>query len=354
MDNLNLIFLGVGFFILLFSLILLIVNLVKQNGKISGVLIAVLLIGFISIGAGIFLMMPGTQEDAINEPKEPEEPKEDEVLSSTEEELVETSTTEEVATETSESEPLKIARELVEQEMSKQVGLASWEITKHVITSDQYVHNIADYDKPVGDMRKVWIEGYVRGTAADDGTTGEVGYNLELYQMKGDSKWYIGTHWGVLAHLEVTDVPVVDEDERYLSHSDEIIFDEVNGGLSSSNVPEYGETYEQANPTTEADLIGGWHWIDTAEIYMILRKDQTFSYIEEYGDFVSEGTYTVNRTGDSYNVNLNYSTGQKNSVMTIQFITKNHFEGNEKGYRWEAKRVNSEEVEEILTYARSR
>ena len=41
-----------------------------------------------------------------------------------------------------ETEPQKIARKMVEQEMSKQVGLKKWEITENKVTSDNNVYNI--------------------------------------------------------------------------------------------------------------------------------------------------------------------------------------------------------------------
>jgi hypothetical protein len=102
-----------------------------------------------------------------------------------------------------ETEPQKIARELVEQEMAKQVGLKKWEITSNDIYSDKELYNIRDYDKPEGDMRVVWITGAVKATTEEDNITGSVGYDLELYQLKGEKDWRIGIHWGVLADLDV-------------------------------------------------------------------------------------------------------------------------------------------------------
>ena len=79
-------------------------------------------------------------------------------------------------------------------------------------------------------MRIVWITGNVKATSDDD-ITGNVGYELELYQMNGDNKWYIGKHWGVLIDLEVTEKPVVEEDERYLSDSEELPIPEESSRL---------------------------------------------------------------------------------------------------------------------------
>ncbi|WP_142830231.1 hypothetical protein [Planococcus soli] len=132
---------------------------------------------------------------------------------------------EEIATVNNETEPQKIARELVEEEMTAQIGLKEWEIEENIITSDKIVNNPADYDKPAGNKRIVWVDGNVKATA-DDGTTGNLGYNLELYQMEGDDSWYIGRHWGILVNLEVTEKPIVEEDEKYFSDSEEIPFPE--------------------------------------------------------------------------------------------------------------------------------
>lgn len=123
-----------------------------------------------------------------------------------------------------ESDPKEIAKKLVKQEMSKQVGLEEWEIIENYITSDEIVDNIADYDKPVGEMRKLWVSGIVRATATDEegGATGDFGYELQLYQMKDDPKWYIGEHYGVLIGLIVTEKPEVDETGMDLSDSEEL------------------------------------------------------------------------------------------------------------------------------------
>ncbi|WP_112182027.1 MULTISPECIES: hypothetical protein [Paraliobacillus] len=144
-----------------------------------------------------------------------------------------------------ETDPLKIAMNLVEQEMSKQVGLKEWEITENYITSDEIVDNIADYDKPVGEMRKLWVSGNVKATATDEegGATGDFGYELQLYQMKDDPTWYIGEHYGVLIGLIVTEKPEVDETGMELSDSEE---------LPTSNVPmDSDETVEYDQETED-------------------------------------------------------------------------------------------------------
>ena len=51
--------------------------------------------------------------------------------------------------------------------------------------------------------------------------------------------------------------------------------------------------------------------------------------------FVSEGTYTVNKFDDHFEVIVHYTTGEYDSVMTIKLIDKNHLEGNEDGYQLE-------------------
>lgn len=114
-------------------------------------------------------------------------------------------------------EPIEIAEILVEQEMVKrQVDPNDWEITEIEISSDSIIDNIADYDKPVGRMRVVWVTGYVSGT-------GDVGnIDLELYKLDGDNVWYIDRHWGVLRDIEVPEMPSVDESNYQLSTSDEI------------------------------------------------------------------------------------------------------------------------------------
>lgn len=337
MDNLNLIFLGIGFVTLFICLVLLIVKLLKGNGKIPLGLISSMMTGFLLILIGFGLMVPNLKEKIISVVS-----KEEEVPT-----LAGEGASRGDLAGINETEPQKIARKLVKQEMSKQVELKKWEITENIVTSDKNVHNISDYEKPVGDMRIVWISGNVKATSDND-NTGNVGYELELYQIKYDNKWYIGNHWGVLIDLEVTEKPVVNEDERYLSDNEEMIIDEETGGLSSYNVPDYGESFEEANPTTEKDLIGAWHWSESDDYYMILRKDSTYSYIEPSMEFVSEGTYTVNQSGDYYEVKVNYTTGQNDSVMTIKLINKNHLEGNENGYSWKAERVHSAEAEDIL------
>lgn len=144
-----------------------------------------------------------------------------------------------------ETDPLEIAKKLVKQEMSKQVGLEEWEIIENYVTSDELVDNIADYDKPVGEMRKLWVTGMVRATATDEegGATGDFGYDLQLYQMTGDPTWYIGEHYGVLIGLIVTEKPDVDETGLELSDSEE---------LPTSNAPmESDEPVEYEQETEE-------------------------------------------------------------------------------------------------------
>ncbi|MFZ3578293.1 hypothetical protein [Virgibacillus sp. DJP39] len=330
MDYLTIICLGIGFVSLLVSLLLILIKSPKGNKKIAPGILPLLLVGLISLLTGVVLMVPDLKEKITSTV-----PNQEEVHT-----LAEKSKGE--ATVSTETEPLKIARELVEKEMSKQVGLKSWEITKNNVTSDQYINNISDYDKPVGDKRIVWIEGYVKATAADDGSTGSVGYNLELYQMKGDNKWYIGKHWGVLDDIEVIEKPVVNEAGLELSDSEEL-----PGGKGSSLSAIESSSPEQS-ALTENYLKGAWHWNDLDDFYMILRDDYTYSYIEQNAGFVSEGTYAADKIDDRFEVTVNYTTGENDSVMTIKLIDQNHLEGIEGGINWKAKRMNLEEAEGIL------
>lgn len=90
-------------------------------------------------------------------------------------------------------DPIEIARILVAQEMEKQqVAPTDWEITEIDIYSYEQIDNIADYDKPVGEMRVVWVTGDVHGAE----TVSNI--DLKLYKLDGDDVWYISEHWGVL------------------------------------------------------------------------------------------------------------------------------------------------------------
>ncbi|OAT80922.1 hypothetical protein A6P54_13045 [Bacillus sp. MKU004] len=148
MEQIDIVLLSIGFIVLLLAFVLLILKLVKGTGGVSPGLISLLLIGFMSIAAGVILLIPELKGK-----------------------LLEAAGTEGTKTAVAEIEPAKstlkksafenetkvqeMARKLVEQEMEKQVGLRDWEITKNQITSDQELYNIADYDKPEGEMRKV-------------------------------------------------------------------------------------------------------------------------------------------------------------------------------------------------------
>ncbi|WP_226671160.1 hypothetical protein [Metabacillus litoralis] len=334
MDNLTIIFIGVGFVLLLLSLILLLSRIVKKNLKISKGIVTLLLTGFIFIIVGIGLMVPHLQNNI------PSAVSKEEPVNTT----MENSNEKEAEVVNDEIEPQKIARNLVKQEMAKQVGLKSWEITENKVTSDQIVNNIADYDKPVGDKRIVWVSGNVKATSEDD-ITGNVGYELELYQMKDDDKWYIGKHMGVLIDLEVTEKPLVEEDEKYFSNSEELPFPE------ESSQPEEEKSINAANEELEfavTDLLGAWQWNDGEDFYMILRDDFTYSYIEEKAGFVSEGTYTIEKVNNQFKVTVQYTTGENDSVMFIDLIDNNHLEGNEDGYSWKATRMNPAEAEGFL------
>jgi hypothetical protein len=109
------------------------------------------------------------------------------------------------------------------------------------------------------------------------------------------------------------------------------------------------ESGETSNTPTEDDLNGAWQWSNSDDFYMIFRNDGTYSYIEKSAGFVSEGFYTVEGAGSQFNVNVNYTTGERGSLMTIHLIDGNHFAGSENGHRWEAVRVNLEEAEWLLS-----
>ncbi|MBM7604851.1 Na+-transporting methylmalonyl-CoA/oxaloacetate decarboxylase gamma subunit [Metabacillus crassostreae] len=334
MNNLTIILIGMGLVLLLLSLILLISKIVKKNLGISKGMVALLLTGFVFIIAGIGLMLPNLKEKITSEV-----PKEVSVDTT-----IENSNHNEAEVVNNEIEPQRIARNLVKIEMAKQVGLKNWEITENRVTSDQIVNNIADYDKPVGDKRIVWVSGNVKATS-EDGITGNVGYELELYQMKDDDKWYIGKHMGVLIDLEVTEKPLVEEDEKYFSNSEELpIPEEASQPEEEKSINAGNEEFE----FVETDLLGAWHWDDGEDFYMILRDDFTYSYIEEKAGFVSEGTYTIEKVNNQFKVTVQYITGENKSIMLIDLIDKNHLEGNEDGYSWKASRMNPEEAEGIL------
>lgn len=203
MNNLDLIFIGIGFVTLLTSLLLLVLRLVKGNHKVSAGIISLLVTGIIFLSVGIGFIVSTDKEKVVNEVSKEEVLTLAEVPNSKGEGAIEGNLVVD-----NETELQKIARKLVEQEMSKQVDLKEWEITENKVTSDNNVNNISDYDKPEGDMRIVWIAGYVKAIS-DDGITGNVGYTLELYQIKDDINWYIGNHWGILADLVVTDKPAI-------------------------------------------------------------------------------------------------------------------------------------------------
>ncbi|MBO0588981.1 hypothetical protein [Sporosarcina sp. E16_8] len=357
MDHLNIIL--IGFAVLILSLSVLIFNVVKGKYKVSLGMISLVIIGVAFIIAGFVL--PDSKEKML---VSGDAASSNGVINYKEATSNETSSNESTRDKTAgyvainddliinESDPLRITRALVELEMSKQVGLKEWRITENNMTSDQNVFNIADYDKPVGDMRKVWIEGNINATVEDDGTNGNIGYDLELYQMRGDTTWYVGKHWGVLIDLNVTAKPKVEENLKYHSNSDEMIIDEETGGLSSVEVPEYGTVdnvfKSDKSAFAESDLMGAWHWSELDDFYMILRNDYTYSYIEKGVGFVSEGAYTVDQFDDHFQVKVHYTTGEYDSVMMIKLIDKNHLKGNEDGFSWEASRVNLSEAEDTL------
>jgi hypothetical protein len=139
-------------------------------------------------------------------------------------------------------DPIEIAKILVEQEMTKrQIDPNNWEITEIEISSDHMIENIADYGKPVGKMRVVWVTGYVSGTE-------DVGnIDLELYKLEGDNVWYIDQHWGVLRAIEVPEMPTVDESSYQLSTSDKLPTD--NNSLDESEMN--NQEIEDDNETSE-------------------------------------------------------------------------------------------------------
>ncbi|MFD1019578.1 hypothetical protein [Thalassobacillus hwangdonensis] len=236
MENLSIILLGCGIGATLLAVLFLGVS-VKGSKGVSPAIVSLSIMGFLTIFAGIALMVPGVKSAVMGEGPRAvvaEDKQESDLNAVAEDTSSETAlhTEEETASpeETDdagageETEPQKITRKLVEQEMAKQEGLASWKIVQNAITSDKVVNNIADYDKPVGDKRVVWVDGTVEATTSEKGNTANVGFTLELYQMVGDTEWYIDEHWGVLRALVVTEKPEVDESQFDLSDSAELPF----------------------------------------------------------------------------------------------------------------------------------
>ncbi|MBS4207116.1 membrane lipoprotein lipid attachment site-containing protein [Bacillus sp. FJAT-50079] len=172
-------------------------------------------------------------------------------------------------------DPIEIAEILVRQEMEKrQIDPNNWKITEVGISFDRMIDNIADYDKPVGKMRVVWVTGNVSGI-------NDVGnIDLELYKLDGDNVWYIDEHWGVLRDIEVAEMPIVDESNYQLSTSEELPFND-------SNVDEQ----EFNNQETEDDK-------DTSEYFAELEQRYLDSMYEHFNDiglieYLNGGNFNV-------------------------------------------------------------
>nr|WP_106782698.1 hypothetical protein [Lysinibacillus timonensis] len=99
---------------------------------------------------------------------------------------------------------------------------------------------------------------------------------------------------------------------------------------------------------TEEDLIGAWHWNDGENFYMILRKDGTYSYIEQSAGFHTAGLYSVTVEGDQFEVTVKHITGEYNNQMLIQVMNQDLLKVSEDSYSWSAERMNLAEAENIL------
>lgn len=148
---------------------------------------------------------------------------------------------------TDEYDPIEIAEILVTQELDKQgYDPKDWEISEIEIYFNKTVDNVADYDKPVGPMRIVWVTGLVSGI----NDTNNI--DLELYKLEDDNVWYIDQHLGVLRNIAVPEMPKVDESNYELSTSDTIPTEsqeevkETNDDVNvDSEVSEYYAKFEE-------------------------------------------------------------------------------------------------------------
>ncbi|UOE94811.1 hypothetical protein [Alkalihalobacillus sp. LMS39] len=326
MNIVNMLFLGLGFLFILLSLVIIIVKLTKGNHVFSPLLVSCIVFGFLSVIAGVVFMVLDGNENVVQVTTKDVEQLSSEIEVKKVNEEIEM----EPGLESHENDLLKVARELVTMEMDKQIGLKTWEITENYVYSDYETYNIIDYDKPEGDMRVVWIVGNVKATSEDEITV-NFSYDLELYQMDGDSTWYIGTHWGILSHLKITEIP----------NSESII------APTSETVSSQGSRVEQTD-LIDNEVFGAWHWNDGDDFYMILRDDYTYSYIEKNVRFVTEGTFSIKEYDDGYEITVHHMPLDYYSVMFIKLLDNDRHQGFEDGFSWDAIRINVEVAEEIL------
>lgn len=254
------------------------------------------------------------------------------------------------------TDPLQAAADLVEMEVARQGGMKEWEITKNEVVSDNTFHNAGDRDKPIGDMRVVWVEGNLAFTTENNNEASE-GFSLEFYQMRGDDYWYIGKHWGFLRHLEVSEKPNVVENPDYFSDSDELLFDEETGELASTPLPEYGEEENvfrnEHSDYLETDLLGAWSFGGMEHFYMIFRDDFTYSHFEFSVDVLSEGTYTIERNEDQFDVRMLDAADEQDTLMSVRVNEINRIEFTVDGMNWtEALRVPLDDTEELLSLSK--
>lgn len=235
MEKLWLIFLIAGLSVLAIYFLLVIYKIIKDSKVFTLPATILLTIGlaFVCGSLLITIMSNNTNEKAVSAKIGEQMPQEENI----EDEYIDSSQPISGA-----YEPKEIARVLVNQEMEKrEMDAGDWEITELEIYSDKTIDNLADYSKPVGKMRVVWVTGYVSGI-------NDVGnIDLELYKLEGDDVWYIDNHWGVLRAIDVPEMPKVDESSYQLSTSDQL----PTGG-NSGDEPEWNDqTIEDDQETSE-------------------------------------------------------------------------------------------------------
>lgn len=106
-------------------------------------------------------------------------------------------------------------------------------------------------------------------------------------------------------------------------------------------------TQSQQPSFTENDLKGAWY-DESDDLYIILRDDFSYTYIERGVKFISEGTYSIDSYDNHFKVHVIYSAGQRDSNMTINLINKNHIHVYEDtNVNFTAERIRLSEAEGI-------
>lgn len=182
-------------------------------------------------------------------------------------------------------EPLEITEILIRQE----IGHDDWELTELEIDKDITINNSSDYDKPVGNMRVVWVTGYVKNKDSS------LNADLELYKLEGDNVWYIGKHWGILKSIVTPEPPIVDESNYELSEDVELFQSDINTEESEDSIVEseekYTETDEQfieledhfLSVLNEHFEIGGlFQYLEDGEIFV---KDTGMKQVQNHREY---------------------------------------------------------------------